>query len=88
MSTHNVVGHVCPLTGRVAVLAKDVMNDTDANLWFYSETAATAGLDPWRLIDYIDPAVNGVTADAWLDSGACVHLANIEEQVVYKQLPR
>ena len=56
-------GFVCPSTGRVAVLVKQYANSDlngDAPAYWYSAQAEEWGLDPWRLVEGVDPHTQAV----------------------------
>ena len=65
-------GYVEPRTGRVAVLVKDyadsILNGEKPAYWFGREADAM-GLDPWRLVDGVDPLTAGGSWDVWFASG-------------------
>ncbi|TAL65856.1 MAG: DUF2761 domain-containing protein [Burkholderiaceae bacterium] len=70
----NEVGHVCPRTGRVAVLvsayaASDLNGEVPA--YWYSATDEEFGFDPWRLVDSVDSSLDGQSFDVWFPSGVC-----------------
>lgn len=65
-------GYVEPQTGRVAVLIADYANSDlngEAPAYWFDPAAATVGLDPWRLVEGVDPHVNSVSMDVWLVAG-------------------
>lgn len=65
-------GHICPNTGRVAVLVSDYANsDLNGDAWAYWYNAANEamGLDPWSLVECIDPHANGRDFDVCFASG-------------------
>lgn len=63
------------------------------NAYWFSDDAEDFGADPWSVIEGVDPNVNGVLFDVWLESGksldnlpgrttifvAAKHLAEIAE---------
>lgn len=56
-NAYNQVGHVCPVTGRLAMtVAQAYARDDSCNRTFfaYDLDSAEAGLDGWRLIEGID----------------------------------
>lgn len=65
-------GYVCPHTGRVAVLVSDYANSDlngDVTAYWYNAEAAEFGLDPWRLVEGVDPHVNGAAFDVCFVNG-------------------
>lgn len=66
------VGHICPHTGRVAVLVQDYANSDlngDVTAYWYNAEAAGFGLDPWRLVEGVDPHTNGGSFDVCFVNG-------------------
>ena len=69
----NEVGHVCPRTGRVAVLvstyaASDLNGDAPA--YWYNAQAEEWGLDPWRLVEGVDPHTHSGSFDVCFADGS------------------
>jgi hypothetical protein len=65
-------GYVCPTTGRVAVLVGDLAESDwmgDVPAFLFNESDAVAGLDPWRLIEQVDPRADGERFDVCLANG-------------------
>lgn len=65
-------GFVEPITGRVAVLvsayaASDL--NGDASAYWYTASADECGLNPWRLVEGVDPHVHGDLFDVRFASG-------------------
>ena len=59
---------------RVAVSVADfALSDLngDAPAYLYDRTADEFGLEPWSMIDGIDPHVNMAEFDIWLANGKC-----------------
>lgn len=72
MSALIAPGHVDPETGRVAVLVGDYAHSDlngDVYAYWYETEAVAHGMDPWRLVDGIDPDVRGGTFDVWFANG-------------------
>lgn len=70
----NTVGAIDCETGRVCVLVADYAAsglNGDAPAYWYSADAASFCMDPWALIDGIDPHVSGQQFDVWFASGSC-----------------
>lgn len=69
-------GDVCDQTGRVAVLATDFAASSlngDVYAYWFSPVCEEWGMDPWRLIDSIDPHTSGVSMDlVFADGGTKV----------------
>lgn len=66
-------GYVEPNTGRVAVLASEFAASDlngDAAAYTYNEEAVEFGLDPWRVVEGIDPHVGSDKMDLWFASGS------------------
>lgn len=88
---YNEVGHTCEQTWRIAMtvaavleLMKDDPDRTHAHT--YDAEAAEMGLDPWRLIDGINPSVREPAAELWFDNGSSKVVALVD--VVYVQQPK
>lgn len=65
-------GYVEQRTGRVAVLVRDYAASElngDAPAYWYSAKSEEWGLDPWRLVDGVDPHVGGGSFDVCFASG-------------------
>lgn len=68
------VGYVCPQTGRVAVGVKQFAN-SDLNgcapaYWFSAE-AESFGMDPWRVVEGVDPYIDGTNRfDVWFEGAS------------------
>ncbi|WP_050570532.1 DUF2761 domain-containing protein [Xanthomonas arboricola] len=65
-------GFVEPNTGRVAVLVRDYAASDlngDAPAYWYSREIGAWGLDPWRLVDGVDPHVAGGSFDVCFANG-------------------
>ena len=59
-------GYVCPSTGRVAVLVRayaDSDLNGDAPAYCYSQKSEEWGLDPWKLVEGVDPHAAGGSYD-------------------------
>jgi prepilin-type processing-associated H-X9-DG protein len=72
--TPAAVGHICPRTGRVAVLVRDYAASDlngDAPAYWYSAKAEEWGLDPWRLVEGVDPHTHGGSLDVCFADGSC-----------------
>jgi hypothetical protein len=87
---YNEVGHTCERTWRVAMTVAAVLvlmkDDPDAVRAFtYDTEADDVGLDPWRLIDGINPLVKEPQAELWFDNGGS-KIVDLS-QVVYVQQP-
>lgn len=89
--TYNIEGHVCGETGRKAHTVAQVLDlmkdDPDSvHSYTYDQEAAECGLDPWRLVDGIDPHKREQKADLWFDNGGSrtVELTSI----LYVQQPK
>jgi hypothetical protein len=57
---YNVDGHVCPVTGRLAMTVADAYaraDSPDRTFWLYNIDDKAIGCDPWREIDGVDAAV-------------------------------
>ena len=54
-------GFVCPSTGRV---------NGDAPAYWYSAQAEEWGLDPWRLVEGVDPHTQGESMDVCFADGS------------------
>ncbi|MBV6831312.1 DUF2761 domain-containing protein [Xanthomonas euvesicatoria] len=66
-------GFVEPTTGRVAVLVRDYAASDlngDAPAYWYSPKIGEWGLDPWRLVDGVDPHVAGGSFDVCFANGS------------------
>ncbi len=65
-------GFVEPTTGRVAVLVREYADSDlngDAPAYWYSAQSEEWGLDPWRLVEGVDPHVGGGSFDVCFASG-------------------
>lgn len=65
-------GFVEPTTGRVAVLVREYAHSDlngDAPAYWYSAQSEGWGLDPWRLVEGVDPHVDGASFDVCFASG-------------------
>nr|CDG15369.1 FIG00467107: hypothetical protein [Yersinia pestis 16/95] len=65
-------GFVEPTTGRVAVLVREYADSDlngDAPAYWYSAQSEEWGLDPWRLVEGVDPHVGGGSFDVCFSSG-------------------
>jgi hypothetical protein len=85
------VGHTCEQTWRIAMTVAAVLelmkDDPDSvHAHTYDTEAADMGLDPWHLIDGINPLVNQPKAELWFDSGGST-IVDLSE-VVYVQQPK
>lgn len=70
---YNVIGHICPETGRQCISAITYyLNHIDEFAYQFSIENAEFGLDPWTLIDSSDISVDGTTIDLWFASGRCI----------------
>lgn len=85
------VGHTCENTWRLAMTVAAVLelmkDDPDSvHAHTYDTEAADMGLDPWRLIDGINPMTREPKAELWFDNGGSkiVDLST----VVYVQQPK
>jgi hypothetical protein len=61
-------GHVDPKTKRVAVTAKQFAESDmngDSPCYIFSRDADEFGLDPWKMIESIDPHTSGDKFDLW-----------------------
>ena len=70
----NQVGHIDWQTERVCVLAADYAASDlngDASAYWYSPDARDMGLDPWALVEGVDPHTDGRSFDIWFANGAC-----------------
>ena len=68
-------GFVEPNTGRVAVLVREYAASDlngDAPAYWYSAQSEEWGLDPWRLVEGVDPHVHGGSFDVCFASGGQV----------------
>ena len=66
-------GFVEPTTGRVAVLVREYADSDlngDAPAYWYSAQSEEWGLDPWRLVEGVDPHVGGGSFDVCFASGS------------------
>ena len=66
-------GFVEPNTGRVAVLVRDYAASDlngDAPAYWYSAQSEEWGLDPWRLVEGVDPHTAGGQFDVFFASGS------------------
>lgn len=65
-------GFVEPITGRVAVLVREYAASDlngDAPAYWYSAQSEEWGLDPWRVVEGVDPHVHGGSFDVCFASG-------------------
>lgn len=65
-------GFVEPTTGRVAVLVREYADSDlngDAPAYWYSAQSEEWGLDPWRLVEGVDPHVGGGSFDVCFANG-------------------
>lgn len=54
---YNDAGHICPMTGRIAMTVADAYardDSPDRHFTIYGTEAAALGMDPWRMIDGLD----------------------------------
>ncbi|EDP8962423.1 DUF2761 domain-containing protein [Pseudomonas aeruginosa] len=66
-------GYVCPTTGRVAVLVKDYADSDlngDAPAYWFNPDAEGWGMDPWRLVEGVDPHTQGSSMDVCFANGS------------------
>ena len=66
-------GFVEPNTGRVAVLVREYAASDlngDAPAYWYSAQSEEWGLDPWRLVEGVDPHTAGGQFDVFFASGS------------------
>ena len=66
-------GFVEPNTGRVAVLVRDYAASDlngDAPAYWYSAQSEEWGLDPWRLVEGVDPHTSGGQFDVCFANGS------------------
>lgn len=66
-------GYVDPETGRVAVLVADYAgSDLNGDAWayWYNAKAEEWGLDPWRLVEGVDPHTSGRQFDVCFADGS------------------
>lgn len=74
------VGYVCPQTGRVAVNVKQFANSDlngDASAYWFEAIDEEFGLDPWRVVEGVDPYVHDHSAfdcnpmfDVWFEGAS------------------
>ncbi|HEY9269348.1 MULTISPECIES: DUF2761 domain-containing protein [Burkholderiales] len=67
------LGYVCPNTGRVAVLVRayaDSDLNGDAPAYWYSQKSEEWGLDPWKLVEGVDPHAAGGSYDICFANGS------------------
>jgi hypothetical protein len=86
---YNLVGHVCPQTNRVAMTVAEVIKLQDKGDVYshtYDEEAAGCGLDPWRLVDSINPFTKEPKAELWFANGGSRVVGT--ETVLYVQQPK
>ena len=62
-------GTIEPRTGRVAVPALSLANSDHCDAPAYWYNADAEDTDPWRLLDGVDPHVDGSCVDVWFASG-------------------
>lgn len=63
----------------------------DSVAYWWLPISAADGLDPWRVIDGVDPLVNASGADVWLSEGRCMPSVDVNRFIyvsrsVYDQL--
>ena len=72
----NTAGAVDHETGRVCVLVEDYagssLNGDAAAYWL---TPSESDLDPWALVEGVDPRTDGQHFDVWFASGKCMTVA-------------
>jgi hypothetical protein len=77
-------GYVDPDTGRVALtLAQFAALPPDTPGYWFSESAEECGMDPWALVDGLDPMVDGSAFDVWFASGNCITLPANSDRVIF-----
>lgn len=83
----NTPGHVHERTGRVAITVEQALKrvDVDRPSYLFNPQLEEYGLDPWRLIDGLDPHVEGDRVDVWLASRSMVMLRRDECIYISKQ---
>ncbi|ELM8940425.1 DUF2761 domain-containing protein [Escherichia coli] len=65
--------YVCPMTGRVAVLVKDYADSDlngDAPAYWFNPEAEGWGMDPWKLVEGVDPHAQGSSMDVCFADGS------------------
>lgn len=70
----NTLGAIDFDTGRVCVRVADFASSDlngDRVAYFYSADADSFGMDPWHIVDGVDPYVDGSAFDLWFESGSC-----------------
>jgi Protein of unknown function (DUF2761) len=80
----NKPGAVCTDTKRVAMSLRRFF-DLGADIpgyWFNADNEE-CGLDPWSLVDGIDPHTDGNGFDVWFASGWMVTLAANDPRVIF-----
>jgi hypothetical protein len=86
---YNVEGHVCRKTNRKAMTVAQVIelqNKGDVYSYTYDPEASTCGLDPWRLVDSINPFTSEPKAELWFDNGG--HREVSTDEILYVQQPK
>jgi hypothetical protein len=91
ITKYNVDGHVCGETKRKAMTVSAVLelmkDDPDSVRSFtYDAESGVMGLDPWRLVDGINPMVNEPKSELWFDNGGSRIVDNTS--ILYVQQPK
>lgn len=87
--TYNAEGHVCPQTNRKAMTVAQVIElqkKGDVYSYTYDAESAGCGLDPWRLVDSINPFTNEPKAELWFDNGGSKDVPL--DAILYVQQPK
>jgi hypothetical protein len=90
--TYNVEGHVCGETGRKAMTVAQVLelmkDDPDSVRSFtYDIESGKLGLDPWRLVDGINPLIKEPKSELWFDNGGTPQIVD-NTTILYVQQPK
>lgn len=83
----NTPGHVHERTGRVAITIEQALKrvDVDRPSYLFTQSAEEYGLDPWRMIDGLDPHVEGDRVDVWFANGVMTMMRRDECIYISKQ---